>query len=85
AVRRIACIQREIKNALKKQKDEGFFIPKMVHFGTDVTPKVVRQNRERAKNPEKESKPDEAREQREQKLRADLAKHLKEAGFSGSD
>jgi hypothetical protein len=85
AVRRIACIQREIRNVLKKKKDEGFFIPKMVHFGTDVTPKAIRQNRERAKNPEKESKPDEAREQREQKLRADLAKHLKNAGFSESD
>lgn len=84
AVRRIACIQREIKNVLKKKKDEGFFIPKMMHFGTDVTPKAIRQNRERAKNPVR-VKPNEANEQREQKLRADLAKHLKNAGFSESD
>jgi tetratricopeptide (TPR) repeat protein len=83
AKRRIACIQREIRNVLKKKKDEGFFIPKMVQFGTDVTPKAIRQNRER-KEPVK-SKLDEENEQRTRKARAELAEHLKKAGFPPSD
>jgi len=91
AEKRIACLKNEIREPAQKKyevtqwNEEEFLRPTVVTSGNDLTPKAIRQNRERAKNPEKESKPDEAREQREQKLRADLAKHLKNAGFSESD
>ncbi len=90
AEKRIACLKNEIREPAQKKyevtqwNEEEFLRPTVVTSGNDLTPKAIRQNRERAKNPVR-VKPNEANEQREQKLRADLAKHLKNAGFSGSD
>ena len=90
AEKRIACLKNEIREPAQKKyevtqwNEKEFLRPTVVTSGNDLTPKAIRQNRERAKNPVR-VKPNEANEQREQKLRADLAKHLKNAGFSGSD
>ncbi|MBR4250285.1 MAG: hypothetical protein IKQ24_09045 [Verrucomicrobia bacterium] len=90
AEKRIACLKNEIREPAQKKyevtrwNEEEFLRPKVVTSGNDLTPKAIRQNRERAKNPV-ESKPDAENEQRTRKARAELAEHLKKAGFPLSD
>lgn len=90
AEKRIACLKNEIREPAQKKyevtrwNEEEFLRPKVVTSGNDLTPKAIRQNRERAKNPV-ESKPDAENEQRTRKARAELTEHLKKAGFPPSD
>ena len=90
AEKRIACLKNEIREPAQKKyevtrwNEEEFLRPKVVTSGNDLTPKAIRQNRERAKNPV-ESKPDAENEQRTRKARAERAEHLKKAGFPPSD